>query len=340
MRSYRPKPQSLEELEMNMQSYKEAWAATKENKERIFSKTPGIDGSGFSRALEQDSPQLAIKPKFKINREGKIFTIGSCFARNVENFLVRSNFSCITAECSVPGELYLMSGMGARNGALNAYTPHSMLDTVTLVDRSEKMTVGMIFDGERYHDMITSGLRPLSPGEATFIRRAVLGTYERIHEASTVIITLGYTESWYDNNDEVWVNKSPAASRHTVRYADRFSFSNITATEAVGALNSIIDYINGNAKKDVKIILTASPVPLHGTFTNRDVVCANAYSKSTLLSAAVSVSNDHDNVDYFPSYELVTMSRPELAWEADGIHVRPSLVERVMSVFQDSLISD
>lgn len=325
-------------MQLQLQSYADAWARTKTNRARIYQKRQGVEDSGFSRSVESDFPILSIRPKFTLDRSERIFTIGSCFARNVESYLVRQGLNLLTSECVLSGDLYRLEGLGARNGALNAYTPSSMLDIMRLGDRDDRMSAGMIFDGDRYHDMISTGLKPLTEQEASSVRSMILRTYERLSEATTVIITLGYTESWYDNQDEMWVNKSPAGDRKTLRFADRFSFANLTAEQSTSVLREIVHYIGTKTGDRAKVILTASPVPLHGTFTDRDVVSANLYSKSTLLSSAVTIASEYDNVDYFPSYELVTMARPELAWEDDGVHVKPSLVERVMQVFQEQYV--
>ena len=53
-----------------------------------------------------------------------------------------------------------------------------------------------------------------------------------------------------------------------------------------------------------KIIFTVSPIPLNFTFSNRDVVIANKYSKS-VLRAAVENFIDDKNCFYFPSFEIV-----------------------------------
>jgi hypothetical protein len=88
-----------------------------------------------------------------------------------------------------------------------------------------------------------------------------------------------------------------------------------------------------------KMIITTSPVPLHATFTNRDVICANQYSKSTLLSAAVELASNHDWIDYYPSYEMVMGTARDLAWLEDGVHVKPALIDQVIGRFTQAYLA-
>jgi hypothetical protein len=82
-----------------------------------------------------------------------------------------------------------------------------------------------------------------------------------------------------------------------------------------------------------KIIVTVSPVAMKSTFTGEDIVLANSYSKSTLLSAARRFARNNDNVDYFPSYEIVTCSERGLAYRADYRHVSTGIVAVIMDTF-------
>jgi tetratricopeptide (TPR) repeat protein len=75
-----------------------------------------------------------------------------------------------------------------------------------------------------------------------------------------------------------------------------------------------------------RIILTVSPVPLGATFTGSDVAVANCYSKSVLRAAAEAAVAEFDHIEYFPSYESVTLSERALAFAEDQIHVTGPLV--------------
>jgi hypothetical protein len=88
----------------------------------------------------------------------------------------------------------------------------------------------------------------------------------------------------------------------------------------------------------MRIVVTVSPVPMSATFSGRDIAVANTYSKSTLVAAAQAFQAAHDDVDYFPSYELVTLSPREAAYGADCLHVPNAVVGGVMEQFMTAYV--
>jgi hypothetical protein len=87
-----------------------------------------------------------------------------------------------------------------------------------------------------------------------------------------------------------------------------------------------------------RFVVTVSPVPLHATFTGQDVVIANAYSKATLRSVAGAFCATHDDVDYFPSYEMVMFSNQAKTWGKDRRHVDSGLTTHIAQTFIDNFI--
>jgi hypothetical protein len=102
------------------------------------------------------------------------------------------------------------------------------------------------------------------------------------------------------------------------------------------ALDRIHRLLSEHGHPQLEILVTVSPVPLDATFTGADVVTANSYSKSVLRAAASEWSQNHRNISYFPSYEIVMNSARDRAWFMDGRHVRHDMVAHVMEVFADA----
>lgn len=321
----------------------EASAAAKaavNNPGRIFAVVSKDGKSGFERSHGDVIQSLYHSPKFKLSRSDKFFTIGSCFARNIEKSLVDDGIFCITSKCVIPDNLYERTGIGARNGALNAYTPGAMRDLVRLASRSDKETAAIlkVGDGE-YCDMLTTGLRFMSEDEASFVRSKLIDTYSDLPSADVVVLTLGYTESWFDEESGIFANRSPTGNIKLTRNNARFRFENLTSSSSCSLLRESIEHIKSASLRDVKIIVTVSPVPLHATFTEIDVIRANDYSKSALLAAAEECASSYDYVDYFPSYQYVKYTNPSYAWDNDGVHVKQSLVDRIIGKFSDMYFS-
>lgn len=89
-----------------------------------------------------------------------------------------------------------------------------------------------------------------------------------------------------------------------------------------------------------QLIITVSPVPLLAAFrTEHNVVVNNAESKATLLVAAKAFVARHDDVHYFPSYELVQHAIRD-PFEPDNRHVKRSTVDTIMRVFESTFVAE
>jgi hypothetical protein len=91
----------------------------------------------------------------------------------------------------------------------------------------------------------------------------------------------------------------------------------------------------------VRFLLTVSPVPLTATASGQHVMVATMQSKSVLRAAASEMVARRDDVDYFPSYELIA------GFQSEGRHfdenlrtVRRTGVEHVMRHFARGLGQD
>lgn len=319
--------------------FRKALSITNTNKFRIYAKRQGATDSGFDR-IKSTRPEIKIRPKFLIPETSKFFTIGSCFARNIEFALHKEGVNCLTSKFIFDDELYEQTGVGARNGALNAYTPGSMLDLVRLIKRDDIESAGLLQTGDdEWCDMLMSGLKFLNGSQTRQNRKKLIDCYKELSNADVVVVTLGYTESWFDLDSNLYINRSPGANIKTIKRGERFLFHNMSALQVCDCLDSIVEEIGNQTNKRARVIFTVSPVPMHGTFTGTDVIIANQYSKSTLLSAASTIVDAHPHVDYFPSYEYVNYSPSSVVWEEDGIHIKPTFVSEIMQIFIKNYMS-
>jgi hypothetical protein len=147
-------------------------------------------------------------------------------------------------------------------------------------------------------------------------------------------MTLGFTESWRENKNGLIMNWAPSGN-YLVKRRDLFDFVNFGYDDIVAELQRLIEMIAAERQNKVKIVVTVSPVP-SSTFTLQDVVSASVGSKSILRAAAETVTRLYDYVDYFPSYELVTLSPRQLSWKEDAVHVQSEMVKCVTDTFMNS----
>ena len=82
--------------------------------------------------------------------------------------------------------------------------------------------------------------------------------------------------------------------------------------------------------------MTVSPVPLAATATDKNVLVATSYSKSVLRAVAGSLSDEFAEIDYFPSYEIIsTPFSRRFFYGPDMREVTSTGVDLVMKTFFD-----
>jgi hypothetical protein len=97
-------------------------------------------------------------------------------------------------------------------------------------------------------------------------------------------------------------------------------------------LDAIYQLLNTYLKPSFRLLITVSPVPLSFTFRVQDILVANTYSKAVLRAALEEFLLNKANVNYFPSYEFVTLSNPAVVWsEHDFRHVDSLFIDYIMA---------
>jgi hypothetical protein len=150
----------------------------------------------------------------------------------------------------------------------------------------------------------------------------------RLPECRVVVITLGLAEVWRDLTSGLPLNLMPIDA--IAPEPDRFVLDVLSYQEIVEELEEIHALLSARGHPDFRILITVSPVPLKSTFRAEDVITANSYSKSVQRAAVEAFVLAHENVDYFPSYETVSMTDRRLAFEIDNRHVQSAVVARVI----------
>ena len=268
-----------------------------------------------------------LSPVHKIDQSDTIFTIGSCFARNIENALKQQNFSVPSGNVMFPQE-ELWPGTQSHSGLLNKYTPQAILNELEYVFNDHYQAEDFLIDADnnKFVDM------QLHSNQGTTFERGIerrkqikAMIREFIETADVVIVTLGLVEVWWDRVNKVYLNEMPSKPLLD-RHKDRFDFQTMTPEQVFDSVSKIIDLLKKHTKENTWIMLTVSPVPLARTFRDKDVIMANMYSKSLLRVAAEIESEKSETVEYFPSYESVMLSNREATWEDDQIHIESSLI--------------
>jgi tetratricopeptide (TPR) repeat protein len=270
--------------------------------------------------------QPRFTPSFRISKDEPIFTVGSCFARNIEKQLIVEGYNVAAAKFEPPADL----GFNADPDALlNRYVAHSISNELRWA-----LGHGKPFRDRYYVNCGKAGwfdphlhpaIRP-APLEVVQARREAVQRYMAMAaQARVFIMTLGMAEAWYDTQTGLYLN-GVLPSQGRERDPGRFEFHVLDYNQIVEQLEFIRNVLKFRGREDVRMLVTVSPVAMNTTFTGGEVLTANTYSKAVQRAAVEAFVAAHPDVDYFPSFESVMLSDRRRAWRRDQAHASDEIV--------------
>ncbi|MDE2516385.1 MAG: GSCFA domain-containing protein [Rhodospirillales bacterium] len=259
---------------------------------------------------EQVDP--VVQGAFRIQRDSRVATAGSCFAQHIARHLAQAGLHHLVTEPAhslvAPLAREFQYGVySARYG--NIYTARQLLQTLRRAygqfaprDDAWPAADGRVIDPyrPRIQPEGFATLAELQEDRAQHhaaIRRMVA-------EMDVFIFTLGLTEAWCNRQDGAIYPLCPGVAGGEFQ-PERHGFLNFRAAEVVADLGDAIALI-GAHNPAARVILTVSPVPLIATMEERSVLTATTYSKAVLRVAAEEVAAAFPQVAYFPAYEIIT----------------------------------
>jgi hypothetical protein len=289
----------------------------------------------IAERFNTDLMSVAPAAKFQLSATDRFFCIGSCFVRNIELELIYRDITVLSKRVICPREEF-----GHRpTGLVTKYTTASMLNELRWVVSPPPPRDVLVETDGGWIDFQLHTVIPVSLERGIERRRYITEDYfARLRQADAVIVTLGYVETWLDTATGFYLNMAPSPTE-VRKHPGRF---HLERTDVASNLKNLIQIreVLRELSPRCPIVITVSPVPMNATFSGDDVIVANAYSKATLRTAAQAFADAFSDVEYFPSYELVTLSRRESAFKSDWIHVTDECVERVVDTFIASHLGD
>lgn len=305
--------------------------------------SPTNTGDGQNRLVPEAWPIL--KPRFLFKRSDTAFTVGSCFARNIERYLDQFGLKVPMLDFTLPeGELE----ENRPQAIMNKYTPPSIyqefkrtadLFDATPEERKTHFAELMLEVSGGVVDLELGGRTPVTMERALARREEVFQLFKHAFTADVVVITLGLIECWWDNQGNRYVHPMPPI-KELGRKNERFVFRQLHYQEAYDYIAKTIELVKERGREDARILITTSPVPLNATFTDQDVLLANTYSKSMLRTVAGEIYRAYPHVDYFSSYESVTLTHTPNVWNKDLIHVSDAFVGKIVDNLLKNYLPD
>ena len=261
--------------------------------------------------VDRDSFAGLFVPKFPLTRSTRVATAGSCFAQHIGTHLRLAGCHVLDAEpapVAMSDTIAKAFGYGmfsARYG--NIYTARQLLDVLVEVTAGTPNPRFVWEKDGRFYDALRPTVEPEgldSVAEVLLLRRSHLTKIaQMLAQTDLLIFTLGLTETWADRATGRVFPVCPGIVAGTFDPAQH-ELLNLTHAQILAdlaACHALLRTFN----PDMKLLLTVSPVPLTATASGNHVLNATSWSKSTLRGVAGEFSA-HPDVDYMPSYELIT----------------------------------
>ncbi|MGB7401727.1 MAG: GSCFA domain-containing protein [Arcobacter sp.] len=162
-----------------------------------------------SKRVLEDYLQVSINPSFKFNAEDPIFTMGSCFARRLENILHKKGNN-------VPmyRDMLKNKDIFENSTSFNKYNTYSMLYELLWVLEEEKyeQEYSIIEVGkDKFMDLQSvPGDFNLNSYENILKRKEkVFSLTRNVIDAKVITLTLGLNEVWFDKKTQRYLNITP-----------------------------------------------------------------------------------------------------------------------------------
>lgn len=279
--------------------------------------------------------------RFKLLPHHRVASVGSCFAQHIARRLKSAGLNYLVTEPAPPGvsmEEEERRGFGlftARYGNVYSARQLSQLMDRALGETRFEEPAWERLDG-RLADPFRPSIEPDGFESAEAVRLSeknhLAAVREMIGTMDVLVFTLGLTEAWRAKRSGAVFPSAPGILAGKWN-AEEYEFVNFSAEEVVDDICAAFAKVR-RVNPNVRFILTVSPVPLIATAEARHVLQATTYSKSVLRVAAEVVRQRFQDVDYFPSYEIVSSTFSRGAYfESDLRSVTPAGVDHVMRLF-------
>lgn len=249
---------------------------------------------------------------FKLSHEDKIVSIGSCFADHLGNKL----------------EYYKFDVLHRPYGVIYSPLPiaHNLINTITGAAFDEKH---LVKHNDLWHSLMHHGSFS-NPEKEELIKKIELSEKtlkEKLKTASLLIITLGSSYTYFYKKD-----RSAVANCHKIP-ASEFERELIPHHKIYTELSKVLKALN-SFNPELKILLSVSPVR-----HLKDGFHENQISKANLLLACDQLTKEHENVFYFPAYELMLDDlRDYRFYSEDMVHPNKTAVEYIWKKWSQAFL--
>ncbi len=240
-----------------------------------------------------------------------ILTTGSCFADQLGNWLLNNKFEV------------LVNPFGTNYNPISIHK--NLIDSISNEVDSQLLTEQQVWHHFDYHSQWSSDNKE-ELINSIHSQQAIVKDY--LSQTNVLMITYG--TAWvYTHKDQ---NKI-VANCHKVP-ASEFNKRLLTVEEIIQSFNEFYSVIK-DLNKNIRVILTVSPVR-----HLKETIQLNSVSKACLRLACNQLANQYQEVEYFPSFEIMMDDlRDYRFYDRDMIHPSQEAVEYISQKFSDQYLT-
>jgi hypothetical protein len=298
--------------------------------------------SGVAQA-SRPVPEDLYRPKWEIPKKANIVTAGSCFAQHIGRRLSAARFAIMDVEPAP--KLFPLERMhefnygvySARYG--NIYTARQLRQLVVEATTGPVRSIVWEANGG-FVDALRPQIEPVPHATFDLVRthreRHIERVRSMLQQLDLLIFTFGLTEAWEHVESGAILPVVPGTRAGGQFDPAHYAFRNFSYAEVMADFLEVRDRVRA-VKPDVRFLVTVSPVPLVATAVDRHVQVSTVYSKSVLRAVAGELSDRFADIDYFPSYEIITSPWSGCCfYNSDMREVTAEGVDSVMHTFMSS----
>lgn len=253
------------------------------------------------------------KAPFQIGQHDGILTIGSCFSDNIGHLLIQNKFKAVI------------------NPFGTVYNPISINKLLSLAIKNELPSEDGFIEQDGIHnhfDFHSSFGKAEKQALNSSLNSIITSNHENLRNTKVLIITYGTAYAYVHRATDKLV-----ANCHKVP-EKQFNKKLLTQKQVLENFEDFYTQLM-EFNPELKIVLTVSPVR-----HIKETLALNSVSKSILRVVCHTLSEQHQNIEYFPSYELVLDDlRDYRFYKPDMIHPTDQALEYIWNKFQHTYFS-
>lgn len=243
-----------------------------------------------------------------IGLKDHILTTGSCFADQFGQWLQKNKFDV------------MVNPYGANYNPISIHK--SLIESLSL-ELDEKLFIEQhgLWHHFDYHSQWSSH-------QEEELRDSIQKIHQKVNQyiKKLDVLIITYGTAWIYHHKTL---NSVVSNCHKVP-AGEFEKKLLTVEEIIHSFRQLYDVIKKN-RPDFRIILTVSPVR-----HIKDTLVLNSVSKATLRLACHTLSSQYEEVEYFPSYEIMMDDLRDYRFYArDKIHPTEVALDYISHKFSD-----